>query len=167
MRIPRVTITHLVILVAVVAVNLAVWLAVFAYDDGLLLGLGLMCLALQLGCFRLISTRGTTRSFWVGFIIFGTAASFLCGFIHLSQRFSLETLSTVRFYWNVSFYQTAMFAGLSTWWFYTHPFIDRTMIALYYSLPPLLIALVGGLLFRQIALNGNTIETPPNMRKVG
>lgn len=83
---PCVTVSHLVVLVAVVAVNLAVARSLPA-DEMRLYGVGPMGLALQVAAFRLLRNRGRSRAFWAGFLVSGAAAlaSFVWGLARPGQ----------------------------------------------------------------------------------
>lgn len=153
---PRLTIANLMVAVAVVAVDFVSVRAFFASRsfvpspawEGLLLGVPLFGLALQIGLFRLVRSRGRGRSFWGGFVVSGlvTATIFVGTF-----AFFPDSADTIPFYWVAYYYELA--GGLLyqllpphvlaqfplIWWF-------GTSIMLF--LPQLLIALSGGLLTR-------------------
>jgi hypothetical protein len=85
--IPRLTISKLTVVVAVVAVNLAAGRALLA-DEAMLYGVGLSGLTLQLASFRLLRCRGRSRAFWRGFVLAGAATlmSFTWGLAQSAQR---------------------------------------------------------------------------------
>ncbi len=73
MHLPRISISRLMAIVAVVAINVAVGRAVFEHDPEILIGVALLGLAIQgaiVAAFR--AKRG--RAFWVGFAVLGAAA---------------------------------------------------------------------------------------------
>lgn len=153
---------------AVVAVNLAAGRALVAYDDFLFYGLALMGLALSFAGCRLFRTRGPSRAFWAGFLLFGLAVS-------SSFAWVFGIVSSVH---SSSLYRTPVPPMLamvdSAWWSYLYSYLRAydyvsnrlgwdlrsyganvtlfdAMTAWYFFLPQLLIASFGGLLFRQIA----------------
>jgi hypothetical protein len=71
---PRVKIITLMTVVGVVALNLAVGRALYAYDIEILGGSVLIGLSLQMGLIRLIRRRGRARAFWAGFVATGSLA---------------------------------------------------------------------------------------------
>jgi hypothetical protein len=71
---PRVKIITLMTVVGVVALNLAVARALYAYDTEALYGSVLIGLSLQIGLVRLIRRRGRVRAFWTGFVTAGSLA---------------------------------------------------------------------------------------------
>src|SRR4051812_16850115 len=77
MKVPRVSVSKLLVLVAVVAVNLAVGRVLMA-DEMMLYGVGPMGLALQVAAYRPLRGRGRSRAFSVGFIVSGSAVFVLC-----------------------------------------------------------------------------------------
>jgi hypothetical protein len=71
---PRVKIITLMTVVGVVALNLAVGRALYAYDIEILGGSVLIGLSLQMGLIGLIRRRGRARAFWAGFVVAGSLA---------------------------------------------------------------------------------------------
>jgi hypothetical protein len=67
MRIPRMTIRHVMIVVAIIALDLGY------LQGGININLLVAVPVLQLRIFHLVSPRGTIRPFWVGFEILGWA----------------------------------------------------------------------------------------------
>ncbi len=78
MKIPRFTISSLALLIGVVAVNLAVFRAVFPYGREATFEVVLAGVALQVAVFQTVRTRGRSRIFWVGFIVFGVLGVMTC-----------------------------------------------------------------------------------------
>jgi hypothetical protein len=70
-KLPRVSIGTLMIFVGVAAVDLALGRAIHAYHRGLLPGIALSGLVLQVGLFRMIRGKGMVRAFWAGYIAAG------------------------------------------------------------------------------------------------
>ncbi len=74
MRITRVSVSRLMAVVGIVALNLATARRLAAYDVKLMMGVMPTALILQLALFRLIRTRGRWRAFWAGFLTAGFLA---------------------------------------------------------------------------------------------
>lgn len=158
MKIPRMTVANLAVAVAVIAVNLGVGRALFAYQEFLLQSLAPMGLTLQFGCFRVLHTCGRASAFWAGFVAFGLAAS---ASLVWAVRFGLHG-------YLISYSggppDNPISHAVTSGWFYLYwsacnplPFktglrlITDSAIASYFFLPQLLIASVGGLFGRQSA----------------
>jgi hypothetical protein len=73
-KLPRVSIARMMVLVGVVAVDIAATRSLFAYNSEMLIGVALGVIALQIGLFRLIRGQGRARVFWSGFIAAGLMA---------------------------------------------------------------------------------------------
>ncbi len=74
MEIPRVSIGKLMVVVVLIALNLAAGRAVYSFGPWLLAGFVPTVLVLQFGVFRLIRNRGRARVFWAGFVAGGVLA---------------------------------------------------------------------------------------------
>ncbi len=70
----RVKIINLMTAVGVVAVNLAVGRAIYAFDTETFWGSVLVGPSLQMGLIRLMNRRGRDRAFWIGFVTAGSLA---------------------------------------------------------------------------------------------
>jgi len=168
-KIPRVTVSGLVVLVAVVAVNLAVALALFHHNNWLrfglaplrvapshfgynpwaMLGLVPMGLALQVGVFQMIRRRS---AFWAGFVSVGVALS---ASVALAQESQSAAVQEAMFFWFHNGRQAGHLLLRSGW---VGPlsgtgfrFLGGLLFASLEFLPQLLAALVGAVLARQIA----------------
>ena len=62
------------VVVGIAALNLAAVRILFLYNSEMLIGVALIGLALQVGIFRLMRSRGRGRAFWVGFVVCGLTA---------------------------------------------------------------------------------------------
>jgi len=71
MRLPRMTTRRWMIVIGVAALNLAAAHLLLAYDLGLLLGVALNALVLQVALYRLTRSREIERAFFAGFIAAG------------------------------------------------------------------------------------------------
>jgi membrane protein YqaA with SNARE-associated domain len=74
MRVPRLSISNLMIAAGVIAVNFAAARALLSIHRLAFVGAVLIGLALQVGLFRLIRSRGHARNFWIGFVAAGSLA---------------------------------------------------------------------------------------------
>jgi len=143
---PRVTLSTMVVLVAVVAVNLAVARALYEQVGEDLQGFFPMGLALQLGAFRLHRTRDT---FWAGFMAFGflTAGSLVLALV--SERLGpFQAMQAFMSAWN-SYAETAdsllrYFTGA----YWTKVRDNPVVVSAVFNVPQFALALVGGLLAR-------------------
>ena len=79
MKLPRHSIRWVMVVVAVVAFNIAVARVAVASNPEILIGGALPCIALQWAAISLLRRRGRARAFWVGFTILGSliTASFV------------------------------------------------------------------------------------------
>jgi hypothetical protein len=73
-KLPRISIAKLMLLVAIIAANLAVGRVLGAYHLVLPVAIALTGLAVQAGAFALIHSRGRRRAFLAGFLVFGSMA---------------------------------------------------------------------------------------------
>lgn len=73
MKLPRGSVSWLLVLVAVVGADLAVG-RVLLHDELMLYGVGPLGIAWQVAAFRLWGSRGRSRAFWAGFLLAGSAA---------------------------------------------------------------------------------------------
>ena len=71
MRLPRMTTRRWMIVIGVAALNLAAAHLLFAYETGLVFGIALNGLLLQVALWRLTRNRGLKRAFYAGFIAAG------------------------------------------------------------------------------------------------
>jgi hypothetical protein len=173
MKPPRFTIITLMCLVGMVAVSLAVGRALYASDPWLPAGVCLAGLAIELGLFRIVRTRGKSRAFWAGFVICGLLAvgSFAWGVVvksSISPSLNVSTgeITTLP----ITVLQRVGLSSWSVWRSYlllavlclnrlpfgsalmSPDFKDPIVLAtaaLMAGLPQLLIALAGGLLARR------------------
>lgn len=155
---PRRSIATLMVVVVVVAVDVASLRAFYASRgavpslqwQALLLGVPLISVCLQYGLFRLIRNQGEGRSFWVGFEVSGLLAvcTFIGTFVFLPSSMDFSICYWVAYYnelIGVLFRQPLRQSVLGQvpfiWWF-----ADSILL----FLPQLLIALSGGLLTRLV-----------------
>jgi hypothetical protein len=75
MRLPRFSIGKLMIVVGLIALNLAAGRVLYSIEPWLLVGIAPAGLALQFAAFRLIRSRGPARAFWAGFLAVGLLAA--------------------------------------------------------------------------------------------
>jgi hypothetical protein len=74
MKRPRITLAGLMIVIAVVAVDLAAFILDDRYLGGdWVRGLPPTALACQIGLLCAVLSRGLSRAFWTGFVVFGCA----------------------------------------------------------------------------------------------
>src|SRR5215470_8313022 len=74
MKRPRITLAGLMIVIAVVAVDLAAFILDARYLGGdWVRGLPPTALACQIGLLCAVLCRGLSRAFWTGFVVFGCA----------------------------------------------------------------------------------------------
>jgi hypothetical protein len=144
----------------VVALNGAIARALFAYDEEILIGIALPGLALQWAIFSLLRRRLSNRAFWISFSAFGSMAmtSFVWGRFLQSELIALAYpgqpprlvyVTRVTAFWM----DYGSYAGhllepwLGSFQFFADPqgFAAVVIQALVWSLPQLLVALVGGL----------------------
>src|SRR5262249_3684829 len=74
MRIPRLTISELMVVVAVVGLDVAAARGLYAYRSVLMAGMIPTGIAVQFGLLRLVRNRDGDRVFWAGFVAAGLAA---------------------------------------------------------------------------------------------
>jgi hypothetical protein len=155
---PRRSISTLMVVVAVVAIDIASLRAYYASRgpvpgpqwQALLLGVPLISVCLQYGLFRLIRDRGRGRSFWFGFEVSGSVVVciFISTFAFLPSSMDFIICYGVAYYYeliSVLFRQPLRRGVLGQyaflWWL-----ADSILL----FLPQLLIALSGGLLWRLV-----------------
>jgi len=73
-KLPRLSIAKLMVVVGVVALNIAAARLLFDDNSEMLIGVALSGLILQVGLFQLMRSRGRGRGFWAGFIACGLMA---------------------------------------------------------------------------------------------
>ena len=156
----QVSIAGVMTIVVVVALNAAIALALFAYDEETLIGIALPGLALQWAIFSLVRRRQSNRAFWISFAVFGSMAmtSFVWGRILPNELIALAYpgqpprlvyVTRVTAFWM----DYGSYAGhllepwLGSFQFLADPkgFAAVVIRALVFSLPQLLVALAGGL----------------------
>jgi hypothetical protein len=160
---PRLSITTLMVVVAIIALDIAALRALFAHNPMLPIGLCLIGIALHVGLFQLARSRDKARAFWTGFIACGlvSAMSFAWGmlfprFVDLARTGApLRTPSSAMGQlWML--YAEHVAIGLDSL-----PFLSRFLrrmrpgsitnwglLAVIWSLPQFLVALIGGVLAR-------------------
>jgi hypothetical protein len=161
-KLPRISITKLMLLVAIIAANLAVGRVLGAYHPILPVAIALIGLALQAGAIALIRSRGRSRAFSAGFLVFASMAmiSVIWAFVVTSDVAIGQNPSTGEMI-------TMKVPGSLMWtiWSGYVEFVDACLagplqinldplgilVAVIWSLPQLLIALTGGLLAVLIA----------------
>lgn len=74
MRVTRFSVSRLMVLVGIIALNLAAARGLAASSEDLMVGVIPTVLVLQVALFCLIRTRGRRRAFWVGFLMAGLLA---------------------------------------------------------------------------------------------
>lgn len=91
MRAYRFRLSGLMLVVAAVALNLAVGMALLSSDSSLLFRIALIGIALQVGVVALL--RGRNRPFWAGFVAFGLLSALSCA-LAFGPRFEIVTDAT-------------------------------------------------------------------------
>ncbi|WP_152052523.1 hypothetical protein [Tautonia marina] len=91
MRVYRFRLSGLMLIVAVVALNLAIGMALFSRDISLLFRIALIGIALQVGLVAWV--RGRNRPFWAGFMAFGLLSALSCA-LAFGPRFEIVTDAT-------------------------------------------------------------------------
>ena len=137
MKRARITIARLMIVVAVIAVDLAAFIAAARYLGGdWVRGLPPTALACQIGLLCAILSRGLPRAFWTGFVVFGCAmmATFAWGLCFPLQESAVNDAweSYVEFTSDV--YWGRPYDGSE----------DDVALAVIWTLPQLAAACVGG-----------------------
>ena len=140
----RMSIASLMKLVAIVALNLCIGQMIFWYEPWRLAGIGPIAMAIQLGLFFLVRSRGRPRhySFWVGFE--------MGGFLGLvSFLYARVPDSVVGAVWDdyAEFIDDLLSVHLGLSVLKRGPF-DPTLliaVAIFASLPQMLMAIAGGL----------------------
>lgn len=173
MKVPRVSVSWMLVLVAVVAVNLAVGRA---FSNSMwFCGAGLTVVALQAGGLRLIRSKGRVRLFWVGFVVTLSGALLSLGwvipYLRLNDPRPNSTLGQIVYqtwlsYLNFGFRVvrpifrpwTAQNRSRSS-----QDFARCLKWAVVFFLPQFAAAVAGGLLFRQIHrwLGTRQVHAPP------
>jgi hypothetical protein len=168
MRPPGPSIKRLMAIVVVGALDLGAGRALFVYNPMMLIGVAVTALALQVSVYALIRTQGRVRSFCVGFLTFGSLGMVL--FIsamafprsigiaidpNTGKRVRLELAGSPMWYVLEDYDRFALEAVLR------RPFLrdvvmkaevnQKTYLVLIWTLPQLLLGLVGGLLAYRIA----------------
>ena len=144
MKRARITIARLMIVVAVIAVDLAAFIAAARYLGGdWVRGLPPTALACQIGLLCAILSRGLSRAFWTGFVVFGCAmmATFAWGLCFPLQE------SAVNDAWE----SYGEFASNVLYWgnFYEE---EDVAMAVIWTLPQLAAACVGGVFVLLVTL---------------
>jgi hypothetical protein len=152
---PRVTVSNLVALVAVVAVNLTVGRALFVRDMEAFYFTALTAVAVQFGFVR---CRGLGRAFWAGFVVGGSLA---LGSVFWMLRYgnhAPEDPSLHQVLWNLwAGYLSLIFPALSRLPLVLKPDFpppgipSAVMTSVVFFLPQLAVALASGLVCRQLA----------------
>jgi hypothetical protein len=156
------SVAKLMVVVAVVALNLAIARVLFAYNPVLLVGVVLSGLALQAAGFLLTRSRSRIRPFWLGFLAFGSMAMVTViwamvfapnvGIVH-DPNTGKEVMVKLpgSLMWTLwSTYFKSVFTYLAG---HLHFNLDPLGVAaaLIWSLPQFLIAVIGGWLCRLVA----------------
>jgi hypothetical protein len=146
----------LMIVVGVAAVDLALGRAIHAYHRGLLPGIALSGMILQLGLFRLIRGKGMVRAFWAGYVVGGALA--ITSLLIPGSRFwtgwytyFLIVGDCLRILPEVSRLVR------------TDPPVFVVTFALIVLLPQLLLGLAGGLLALFVAWVAKDADPPPSL----
>jgi hypothetical protein len=152
---PRVTVSNLVALVAVVAVNLTVGRALFVRDMEAFYFSALTAVAVQFGFVR---CRGQGRSFWAGFVVGGSIA---LGSVFWMLRYgnhAPEDPSLHQVLWNLwAAYLTLVIPAVSRLPVVLKPDMpppgipSAVMTCVVFFLPQLAVALASGLVCRLLA----------------
>jgi hypothetical protein len=155
---PRVTVTQLVVLVAVVAVNLVVGRDIFARDVEAFYFSALTAVVIQFGVYNVVRGRGQGRMFWAGFVVGGSLALTSVFWILRYGNHAPETTTLGRILWNCwAGYLTLVHFALSRLPFALKPdmpphgIASAVMTSVVFFLPLLSVALAFGLLCRQLA----------------
>jgi hypothetical protein len=161
-RLPRISIAKLMLLVAIIAANIAIGRVLAAYHPILPVAIALIGLALQAGAIALIRSRGRRRAFLAGFLGFGSMAmiSVLWALVFVSNVGIAQDPLTGKMI-------TMKVPGSLMWtiWSGYVEFVDACLagplqinldplgilVAVIWSLPQFVIALTGGLLAVLIA----------------
>jgi hypothetical protein len=173
MKPPRLTIVTLMCAVGMVAVSLAVGRALYASDPWLPAGVCLAGIAIEVGLFQIVRTRGKPRAFWAGFVICGilAASSFALGKLVRNSveasvnattgELTLFPTTVLEQVGSTSWTIWRVYLGLAVMCLNRLPFgpslmspdfrdpVVLTTAALMTGLPQLLVALAGGLLARR------------------
>jgi hypothetical protein len=163
MKRARITLARLMIVIAVVAVDLAAFILDGRYLGGdWVRGLPPTALACQIGLFCAVLSRGLSRAFWTGFVIFGCTmmATFAWGLCFPLQESAV----------NDAWQSYGEFASNVYW---GSPYEEEDVaMAVIWTLPQLAGACVGGVFvllvtlvmrpfFRVRAINKGAGEGPP------
>ncbi len=138
--------------IALIAVEFAAFRFIMDYDSDILVFVALSGLVLQFGIFLAIRSRNRARAFWTGFVAFGAAAAF-------SFYYGLEVdpaESTVAALWYEYLALVSEFTGITVLQsgFTISPspptayeiIVSQAEISIIFTLPQLIIGLVGGLM---------------------
>lgn len=158
MKIPRVTITHLAVVVAVVAVNLAVGRNPLR-DKQAFHFAAVAAVAIQFGVYKLVRSRA--RIFWAGFVAGGALALTTIFWTHYLEP-APEPLSPRWVVWNAWEAYSMGSAAADTRLRKEFPFLPLPKIGLFWEVevmliiyfPQLVIALTAGFLARLIFRRG-------------
>jgi hypothetical protein len=163
------SIAWLMAVVAMIAIYTSSVRALHAYNADLAQGLALTGLALQIGVFRSIRSRGRVRSFWVGFVASASATmltfawGIACPDSALSQMLIFYTKYANRYVNYVT----------HVWDFYNRTQVYPVLVvalAVIWSVPQLFLALVVGLLARAFSSRRQIVaagETQPKTIALG
>ncbi len=153
MKIHKFTIAKLMLLVLIIAVDVAVLRVFFLYGWGN--GVLLIFLTLQVGLLCLTSTRGRSQLFWAGFEASGLAFMFAFSCLFLLSRQDSWAIRLTDLYWKSAFFFTL---ETSHNWI-TDPVARRQLLShevqsmileAVYFVPPFIAALTGGVMTASI-----------------
>ena len=96
MKPPRMSIGTLLALIVVVALDLSIGRVLVERDDRYLVGLTLSGLVIQWGLVLAIFRRGSSRSFWIGFVLAATLAA--ASFVFYVERPESDSLPAIAWY---------------------------------------------------------------------
>ncbi len=143
MAVVRVSIFRMMVWVAVVGANLGVWRALGNAE--LVLLNALILVALQLGCYRAVRSRGDGRWFWIGFVAFGVSCPMM------AVWFGLFHQTAGAHVWAVRMYEAAIDGSVQWHRSWLRTYQDNALVmgasfAVAAFLPQGVVALVGGFL---------------------
>jgi hypothetical protein len=161
-KLPRISIAKLILLVAIIAANLAVGRVLGAYHLVLPIAIALTGLAVQAGAFALIHSRGRRRAFLAGFLVFGSMAMIsviwalvFAPNVSIAQDPSTGKMIAIEIPGSLMWTIWSGYVELVDACLAGHPQIHvdplGILVAVIWSLPQFLIALTGGLLAMLIA----------------
>jgi hypothetical protein len=174
---PRLSIATLIVVVARVALDIAVVRAFYGSRsfvpspawEALLLGVPLIGLVVQFGLFHLFRNRGRGRSFWAGFVVFGSVMMFIFigTFVFFADSMDMIPCYWVAYYWELM--GVLLDQLLPPHILARAPLVWDFGAAIMLFFPQGLIALTGGLLTRLIVEwsgtddNGNGTPSPASL----